>query len=172
MSPDLSDTPYPLEEVNAISYSFTTDHNIQYVVGFIDITQQYTKADIGDSVVYEYMFAPVGVQDRKLPVDTRVMTTVIDSISRAMNRSANVIMYICDYSDGRQNTRAKIFDKSFQKFAGQGLVKIDGMVRVSRYDDIETSASVIMSADNPDKAKIEYTFTEVLFHTDISKDPN
>jgi hypothetical protein len=173
MLPDLSDAaPYPLESsYSGVSYTFTTDREIKYLVIFDDRTEEYSTDIIGDSTVYEYQFYPTSnVHDETH--DARIMATVMHSISLTLAKTQNVLLYICENTDERGAIRARMFDSLFRKYNGNGFLKIDGVLPESKYNDQTSYVSVIVSENNPYKDKINETFHRVLFGIDISKLPD
>jgi hypothetical protein len=168
MSYDLSKVePYELktDATNPnTSFTFTTDYGIDYAIIFEDITDRYTENDIGKSTVLQYEFFKVTGKDNSY--DRRIMATIILSISKAMNVSDNVIVFMCDNADGKANSRARLFHSIFSANNTKNLDKIDGTIF---YKDEITYISFLISSNNPYKEKIDYTFNSNLFKEDLKK---
>jgi hypothetical protein len=171
MLPDLSSIiPYDLKVAEGdISYTFTTDQGIEYLIVFDDKTSNFTTNDIGNSILYEYQFYPVKDTERE-PLDERIMATVMYSITQTMKTSSNVVLYICENSDHKAKVRDRYFDSIFRKYATKELLKIDGTVKASAHTEDLSFISVIVNNDNPDKDKVNYTFQSVLFQSQLRKD--
>jgi hypothetical protein len=172
MLPDLSKViPYPLDTgTDQVSYTFTTDKGIKYLIAFDDKTSDYSSADIGDSIIYEYQFYPTSDIDDE-EHDARVMATILNSISLAMSQSHQVLLYICENSDKKGLLRARLFDYIFRRYGGERFIKIDGGIKASKHSDEINYVSVIVSNENRDKDLINYTFQQVLFHVELDKLP-
>jgi hypothetical protein len=99
------------------------------------------------------------------------MATVMHSISLAMSQSDRVLLYICENSDRKGATRARLFDYIFHRYGGTEFTKIDGGIKASRNSHDIIYVSVIVNNENPDKDKINYTFQQVLFHVELDKLP-
>lgn len=169
---DLSDElPYDLTPGHGkISYSFRTAIDIEYYIIFNDTSATYDTAAIGASVIYEFEFFPDrDVSD--IPHDERVMATILYAIHRTMQAYENVVLYICDNSDGRQQVRARYFNRLFHHNNEIGLQKIDGIVKASPYNEEDRFVSVIYHPSNPSSEILRRTFEEALFHIDLSKTP-
>lgn len=154
-----------------ISYSFRTVLDVEYYIIFNDTTNTYRPEDIGTSVIYEFEFFP----DRDVTDvahDERVMATILYAIHRTLQAYENIVLYICDNSDGRQTVRARYFNRLFHSNNSVGLNKIDGIVKASPYNEEDRFVSVIYHPANPSAASIQRTFQEVLFHIDMGKNPD
>lgn len=173
MFPDQSNLPEPYEiilgESEKVSYTFQTDNEITYIINLVDITGDYPKDQIGNSVIYEFQFFKVGVDKG---FDVRIMATILDCIRRITDNAENVIVYICDSSDGRQEVRSKLFSRWFEKYKIEGLHKIDGEIEpLNPYDEKE-HVCVILNEKNVSFKNIEYLFNLTLNKIHIGKNPN
>jgi hypothetical protein len=171
MFPDQSNLPEPYEILpgdEKVSYTFLTDNGITYVINLLDITSSYPKEQIGDSVIFEFQFFKVG-DDKDF--DTRIMATILSCIDKIMKDIGNVILYICDSTDGKQEFRSKLFGRWFEKYKIDGLHKIDGTVPPNNPYDEQEHVCVIVNENNPCFKNIEYLFNLTLNGIDIGKNP-
>ncbi|TKC10759.1 hypothetical protein FA048_11345 [Pedobacter polaris] len=140
--------PYTLisQEGTDVSYTFITDHNIQYVVRYVCSTDYYfdESSDIGDSEILEFQFVPIDKGVKAIP-DLRIVETLVTSMKDVLNSRKNAILYICD---GKQAARSKLFDKWYKNYSWETVVKHDG--KLVYPDSPETEyVSLIVNTQNP-----------------------
>jgi Family of unknown function (DUF6169) len=143
--------PYDLisQEGTEVSYTFITEHDIQYVVRYVSSTDYYfdETSDIGDTEILEFQFAPIdkGIKPVK---DLRIAETLATSMKNVLSANKNAILYICDKSDGKQAARSKLFDKWYKNYSWEMVEKHDGKLV---YQDSPESeyVSLIVNITNP-----------------------
>lgn len=76
-----------------MSYTFITEHNIQYVVRYVSSTDYYfdETSDIGDTEILEFQFAPIdkGIKPIK---DLRIAETLATSMKNVLSVRENAIL--------------------------------------------------------------------------------
>lgn len=162
---DLSEIiPYDLisQEGTEVSYTFITEHNIQYVVRYVSSNDYYfdETSDIGDTEILEFQFAPIdrGIKPLK---DLRIAETLAASIKNVLNAKENAILYICDKSDGKQAARSKLFDKWYKNYSWEMVKKYDG--KLANPDSLESEyVSLIVNTKNPFADNIVEAFSFVM----------
>lgn len=121
--------PYNLisQEGTNVSYTFITDHNIQYVVRYVCSNDYYfdNSSDIGDTEILEFQFVPIE-KGIKLVQDLRIAETLATSMKNVLSIRKNAILYICDKSDGKQAARSKLFDKWYKNYSWEMIEKHNG----------------------------------------------
>ena len=156
--------PYPLERRDGteVSYSFTTDHGIEYVVRYVYSNDYYfdDSIDIGDTEILEFQFAPVqkGIE---LINDPRIMETLANSMKKVLEAKKNAILYICDSSDGKQAARSKLFNRWYKNYTWKMIIKHDGKLDDPDSPEAEF-VSLIVNTQNPYSETIIEAFNSVM----------
>lgn len=104
------------------------------------------------SDVYEFSFYAVGSDVLpQLPVDRRVEDTVIGLLHRFFQNSENILFYVCETLDGKQEARKRTFDRWFTRYAPNTLLKYDYALEA---EGTTMHASVVISEHHSQKASI------------------
>lgn len=156
--------PYTLisQDGTEVSYTFVTDHHIQYVVRYISSTDYYfdETSDIGDSEILEFQFVPVdkGIK----PVhDLRIVETLVTSMKDVLKSRKNVILYICDNKDGKQAARSKLFGNWYERYSWEKVEKYDGKLEHPDAPESE-HVSIIVNTENPYADNIVQAFSFIM----------
>ena len=103
--------------------------------------------------------------------DRRLQATVYHVISKLLTTHRNVVLYLCDYSDGRGAQRAKLFDTWYKRYCGPETHKLDGMIRERIDSELDIYVSVIINRSNPCFGEVENSFYAALNRIDFDKNP-
>lgn len=156
--------PYTLisQEGTDVSYTFITEHNIQYVVRYVCSTDYYfdNSSDIGDTEILEFQFVPIE-KGIKLVRDLRIAETLATSMKNVLRLRKNAILYICDKSDGKQAARSKLFHKWYKKYSWEMIEKLDGKL-VNPNSPESEYVSLIINAENPYADNIIEAFSFIM----------
>ncbi|EHQ30015.1 DUF6169 family protein [Mucilaginibacter paludis] len=90
---------------DGLTYTFTTRYDIKYHLAL-------TTYQIGEVSAFSLSLYP---DEEPQKVDYWIKNTVIKVIGDILNKESNVIFYICDSDDDRQDKRHLIFDYWYQK---------------------------------------------------------
>lgn len=156
--------PYTLisQEGTDVSYTFITDHNIQYVVRYVSSTGYYfdDSSDIGDTEILEFQFVPIE-KGIKLVQDLRIAETLATSMKDVLSLRKNAILYICDKSDGKQAARNKLFDKWYKNYSWEMVEKHDGKLVYPNSPESEY-VSLIVNTENPYANNVVEAFSFIM----------
>ncbi|MHA4894374.1 DUF6169 family protein [Pedobacter sp. PWIIR3] len=156
--------PYSLisQDGSDVSYTFVTDHDIQYVVRYISSTDYYfdETSDIGDSEILEFQFVPIDKGTKPIN-DLRVAKTLVTSMKSVLKSRKNAVLYICDKSDGKQAARSKLFDKWYKRYSWDSIAKHEGKLENPDSEDSE-HVSLIVNTENPFANNIVEAFSFIM----------
>ena len=89
---------------------FITDYGVKYTISFV--TEEY----VGGCETYQFVIKRKK-PDKRLPHDPKVEQTILTIIQEFFAENLNVLLYICDDSDGKEASRHRLFLNWFQKNA-------------------------------------------------------
>lgn len=98
-------------------FVFETDYGIHYMVSF-------DKEDIVLGGCETYQFILQNVEHTRMPHDPKVEQTVLAIINEFFRSNMHVLLYICDTSDGREDSRHRLFLRWFERHSGHGRFTI------------------------------------------------
>src|SRR3954471_16606930 len=106
--PQTSQNPQPYSLIRAEqAYVFETDHGLIYACGFRNLTPQLSPMlgvyDIHISDIEFRYFDPA--PEIKKPHDPRIEPTITDIMAGYFENDTDVLIYLCDSSDGRARER-------------------------------------------------------------------
>ena len=137
-----------------IGYIFTTRYNVAYQIRF---KPSFYVLDADSAVadnVYELVITQIEKPKKLIPPDERILHTIAAIAEDFFKKQENIVIYVCDDSDGRGGARKRKFDGWFTylNFEGRGFMKIDQGFQEA--DGFFYSASLIFKGENPHKIKI------------------
>lgn len=101
-------SPYEIT-LNNGDFDFTTDNGTRYSVSFLE------DVPLGGCDTYQFGFRKR--EDSHTGYDSKVRDTLITIIEQFFAENDNVLLYICDTSDGREEKRNRLFIRWFEEFA-------------------------------------------------------
>ena len=90
-------------------YDFVTSEGVRYSASFLE------DIPMGGCDTYQFGFRRK--DDQHTNYDTNVKTTLLAIIKQFFIENQNVLLYICDTSDGREAKRNRLFVRWFEEFA-------------------------------------------------------
>lgn len=134
-------------------YRFLTDKGIEYIAYF-------NRVPIESCIVYNFVFAKSTVG--RFVMDSKIRNTIFSIISDFWEDYEEVILFVCDSSDGRSEIRMRLFDYWYR------LLKNDNNVTKIDFLLDKIKVSIIAKEDNPllDLAKKEIQELFVLMQGD------
>ena len=105
----LEHSPYELA-LSGDEFMFQTDLGIHYSISF-------SKEDIvlGGCVTYQLIIRKI--EEVKSQHDSKVEATILSIIREFFRSNLEVMLYLCDTSDGREETRNRLFLSWFERYA-------------------------------------------------------
>ena len=132
-------SPYMLESSGMYSFTFITEQEKKYEIGFIQDTM------ISDEGVYQFF---ITTEDQfKTVLDNKIRQTVLVVIEEFFKNEGVVLDYICATEDHRQAARDRKFHQWYSNFLEKEQYCLRSLSVV--IDETEYYSSVIMRNDNP-----------------------
>ena len=103
------DAPYELI-LSGDSFVFQTDLGIHYSVSF-------SKEDITFAGCETYQFIIRKIEEKKTQHDHKVEATILAILDEFFRSNIEILLYMCDTSDGREEIRDRLFLTWFEKYA-------------------------------------------------------
>lgn len=142
-------SPYQVEIASdGNSLVFHTHHGLTYEVGFVE---DYTFFDENT-----YQFFIVEKNGNRFLKDVRVKETVWAIVEVFFQENKNVLLYVCDTSDGKQAVRDRLFEIWFHEYKKrEEYAHFTAKVEA---DSIYYYASVILRTTHPQLNEIKNAF--------------
>lgn len=107
----LEHSPYELM-LSGEEFMFQTDLGVRYSISF-------NKEDIvlGGCATYQLIIRKI--EEVKSQHDPKVEATILSIIKEFFRSNLEVMLYMCDTSDGREEYRNRLFLSWFEKYAGK-----------------------------------------------------
>lgn len=112
----LEESPYELV-LSGEEFMFKTDFGVHYSISF-------SKEDIvlGDCATYQLIIRKI--EEVRSQHDPKVEATILSIIKEFFRSNLEVMLYMCDTSDGREESRNRLFLSWFEKYANKGQFTI------------------------------------------------
>lgn len=117
--------PYQLKETDQLTYQFTTDRGVTYLLYFLDYGYMFEDYPLIAKNVYTFNIDVIEGAEFGLLIDERIGLTVVEAIRLFFEAFNNVAIYICDSADNRQLARKRKFDLWFWKYSDGNIIKED-----------------------------------------------
>lgn len=110
-------SPYRVICSDKGDYLFATDQGINYTISF---TEEFP---LGGCMSYQFCIH----NDNHLhgSYDSKISTTIIAIIEEFFQQNQNVLLYICDTSDNREEVRNRLFIRWFKEYANPNKYTIE-----------------------------------------------
>ena len=105
----LEHSPYELD-LSGDEFMFQTDLGIHYSISF-------SKEDIVLGGCDTYQLIIRKIEEVKSQHDSKVEATILSIIREFFRSNLEVMLYLCDTSDGREETRNRLFLSWFERYA-------------------------------------------------------
>ena len=124
---------YPYSKSIDGEYRFVTDKGIEYIAYF-------NKVPIESCVVYNFVFAKSTAG--RYGKDPRIRNTILSIISDFWDDYEEVILFVCDSSDGRSESRMRLFHYWYK------ILNNDNNVTKIDYSVEQIRAAILSKKDN------------------------
>ena len=153
-------TFYSEEETRNL-YTFETSNQISYEVKFKSCDYIFEGRTDFYIPTYELVIqVTINETGRKPPLDSRIPITIAAIFKDFyLQYEQQVIIYICDSSDSRQEARRRKFDQWVEVFKGTEFVKFDTKI-VDPAGPIYYN-SIILRSNNPYRDQIIQSFIDL-----------
>ena len=155
-----SQLPYNVIKSDVFDYRFTTKDGINYRAYFINVSYlhpSFTEA-------YSFNIEPEGdISSTHHPLDIRIGRTIAFIFDEFFEKNENSMLMACDNTDGREEKRRLLFDRWYDIYSNNKLIKLDASMINESY---RLYVSIYINKNNPNKEKIIDAFNE-LVKTDL-----
>jgi hypothetical protein len=139
---------YQISKISDRSYSFTTSIGCVYHCYFFDFsTAFYSYPNLAPSVFgfnLDLKFTPPELET--IPPDQRIAVTVTNIVKTFLHEKENVVVYICDNSDRREQARFHKFYQWFKLYNDGSIVQLRGTIRAGNTNILN---ALLVHIDNP-----------------------
>ncbi len=131
--------PYKVEQTGDTSFMFETKHGVVYSVGFMQDVSFYREG--------VYQFYLINLSSKTIGVDKNISETVRVVIEEFFTHKEVVMLYICDTTDLRQESRDRLFKIWFNTYEKSDSYSLytEGMT----IDNVRYLSSVLLRKDHP-----------------------
>lgn len=124
---------YPYSKSIDGEYRYVTDKGVEYIAYF-------NKVPIESCVVYNFVFAKSTVG--RYGMDPRIRNPILSIISDFWDDYEEVILFVCDSSDGRSECRMRLFHYWYK------ILNNDNIVTKIDYSVEQIRAAILAKKDN------------------------
>lgn len=145
-------SPYPVKVRTEKVYYFKTDFGMLCTIMFME---DYSIWETG-----AYQFIINNESNTPSPLDTKLRDTVFILIEAFFNVNPEILLYICETGDGKQEFRSRLFVRWFNTYSGREAY----ILETAEVKDGETNnfAALIVQKSNPKLSKILSEFDETI----------
>ena len=145
-------SPYSVKVRTEKVYYFKTDFGMLCTIMFME---DYSIWETG-----AYQFIINNESNIPSPLDTKLRDTVFILIEAFFNVNPEILLYICETGDGKQEFRSRVFVRWFNTYSGREAY----ILETAEVKDGETNnfAALIVQKSNPKLSKILSEFDETI----------
>lgn len=145
-------SPYPVKVRTEKVYYFKTDFGMLCTIMFME---DYSIWETG-----AYQFIINNESNTPSPLDTKLRDTVFILIEAFFNVNPEILLYICETGDGKQEFRSRLFVRWLNTYSGREAY----ILETAEVNDGETNnfAALIVQKSNPKLSKILSEFDETI----------
>lgn len=137
--------PYPLKGNDKLTYQFTTDQGVSYLIYFLDYSFMFEDYPLIAKRVYTFNIDVIDNNAHQLLTDERIGLTVVEVIRLFFEEYNNVAIYICDSIDNRQLARKRKFDLWFWKYNDGNIIKEDELAII---EGVKVYNTILLHKEN------------------------
>lgn len=146
-------SPYKIDEEEPLDYTFINRDGIKYHATFYSVESLYPE------FVDTYSFSIEPEDKRSHPIDRRIAITIADILRRFFAVNTNAMIMVCDSTDGKEVKRRKLFDRWFEHFSDDSILKYDASAPLAEY---QLFISLYINKDNPNKEVLLRSFSKLM----------
>ena len=147
-----SRAPYSVTMRAEQVYYFKTDYGMLCTITFMD---DYSIWETG-----AYQFVIGNENSVPSPLDTKLRDTVFCLIDAFFDANPDILLYICETGDGKQEFRSRLFVRWFNTYAGRDSYVME--TAEVQEGTIKNFAALILQKTNPRLKEILFEFDETI----------
>lgn len=152
-----SQSPYKISEEAPLDYTFINRDGIKYHASFYSVEPLYPE------FIDTYSFSIEPEDKSSHPIDRRIAITIAEILKRFFEVNTNAMIMVCDSTDGKELKRRKLFDRWFDYFSDNSILKYDASAPLAEY---QLFISLYFCKDNPNRDMLLQAFSK-LMKTDL-----
>ena len=152
-----SQSPYKISEEAPLDYTFINRDGIKYHASFYSVEPLYPE------FIDTYSFSIEPEDKSSHPIDRRIAITIAEILKRFFEVNTNAMIMVCDSTDGKELKRRKLFDRWFDHFSDNSILKYDASAPLAEY---QLFISLYICKDNPNRDMLLQAFSK-LMKTDL-----
>jgi Family of unknown function (DUF6169) len=144
------------------SYVFQTKHGITYEVTFKSSGYLFEQHTLLRENTFEFsVLVAENLTGKTPPSDRLIPATIARIFSDFFQHKEQVVVYICDTSDGRASVRNRKFNQWFDWYKGTTFIKIDMQLGEDANGQTYFTA-MILRTDHPNLGEVVSTFRDFI----------
>lgn len=146
-------SPFEINEDEPLDYTFLNRDGIKYHATFYPVEYLYPQFP------KTYSFSIEPEDKRAHRIDPRISATIVEILRRFFSINENAMIMVCDSTDGKEGKRRKLFDRWFENFADDSILRYDASAPLEEY---QLHISIYFRNDNPNKNALVKAFYDLL----------
>lgn len=152
----VSPSPYSISTEGNFDYTFVTKDSIKYHAYFIEAFYMHPEF----TNVYSFNIEPEGSpESNRHHIDSRIAATVIYILTQFFASHKNAMIVVCDSCDGKELKRQRLFNRWFDNYNNDRLIKIEASFQTSDYLML---VSMYIDKDNNRKPILISAFNDLI----------
>ena len=145
-------SPYTVWNTTNEYYYFKTDTGAVFKIGFMDDYSIWQKG--------AYQFLIINESDTPSPLDRKLRDTIFCIISSFFEANPEILLYICETGDGKQEFRSRLFVRWFNAYANKNAYYLE--TAEIQEGKTKNFAALIVQKSNPRLIEILEEFRETI----------
>lgn len=145
-------SPYLVKKRTDEVYYFKTDFGMLCTISFMDDYSIWEKG--------AYQFVISNENQIPSPLDTKLRDTIFCIIGAFFDANPEILLYICETGDGKQEFRNRLFVRWFNSYAGRGVYVLE--TAEIQEGENKNFAALIVQKSNPRLKEIIVEFNETI----------
>ena len=148
-----SSNHFDIIEQKEMDYVFISRDGIKYHATFYPMSYIYPQ------LKNTFSFSIEPEDNTPHPLDTKIAATIVEILKRFFLNNQNAMIMVCDSLDGKERKRRKLFDRWYEHFASDNILKYDASAPLEEY---QLYLSIYFTKDNPNKEELLRAFRDLL----------
>ena len=145
-------SPYTVWNVTEYYYYFKTDYGAVYKIGFME---DYSIWETG-----AYQFLIINETNSSSPGDPKLHTTILCILEAFFAANPDILLYICETGDGKQEFRSRLFVRWFNSYSNRDAYVME--TAEVKEGKIKNFAALIVQRSNPRLDEILAEFDDTI----------
>lgn len=157
---DSNSPAYPILQTDEQTYQFTTVNGDVYKTYFLSYAPYFSAYPDIASDVFGFSIERETDNNKHKGIDKRIATTIVRIVATFLISKTNVVVYVCDPSDGKGEARMRKFTGWFEFFTHESN-KIFQMTSHFDAGGMTLYTVLLFNKHNPNKNRFIEAFMEI-----------